>query len=156
MKQLSEFNSLEEARNHTEIKGKLVHRNSMNAWLSKAGKYRKLKEIAADLDNPLGDGVAAFLDSTEYNLIQSSETGQAVIQLMQTLIAAEGDDTALQEVLDKGIAAANEVFYPYANTSDYDFAKSKNLPIPKTEAILSQGWIKYQITEDCEYHTPGS
>lgn len=154
MKQLSEFETLQEARDYPFTQGKMIHRNSMNAWLSQAGKYRKLKEIAADVNNPLGDGAAAFLDSTEYNLIQSSETGQGVIQLMQGLIAAEGNDPDLQAVLDKGIAAANEVYYPHANATEYDFKRAKGLPIAQKEVAPVNGYIKITLTQDVEPHRP--
>ncbi len=154
MKTLAEFDTLEVARAYPKIRGKMIHRNSMNAWLSQAGKYRRLKEIAADATNPLGDGAAAFLDSTEYNLIQTSETGQGVIQLMQALILAEGNDPALQAVLDKGIAAANEVYYPHANATEYDFKRAKGLPIAQKEVTPVNGYIKITLTQDVEPHRP--
>ena len=153
MKQLHEFETLQSAREHVEVQGKMIHRNSMNAWLATAGKYRRLKEIASDSSHPLGDGAAAFLDSDEYNLIQSSETGQNIIKLMQSLIAAEGNDPALQGVLDKGVAAANEVYYPYANATAHDFAKAKgSCPVKAIEPI--NGYLKITLTQDVEAHRP--
>lgn len=154
MKTLAEFDTLQAAKECTQTRGKMIHRNSMNAWLSQAGKYRRLKEIAADETNPLGDGVAAFLDSTEYNLIQTSETGQGVIQLMQALILAEGNDPALQAVLDKCIAEANEVYCPHANATEYDFKRAKGLPITQKEVTPVNGWIKITLTQDVEAHRP--
>jgi hypothetical protein len=154
MKTLAEFDTLAEAKAYTQTRGKMIHRNSMNAWLSQAGKYRRLKEIAADAVNPLGDGAAAFLDSTEYNLIQTSETGQGVIQLMQALISAEGNDPALQAVLDKGVAAANEVYYPHANATEYDFKRAKGLPIAQKEVAPVNGYIKITLTQNVEPHRP--
>lgn len=153
MKTLAEFDTLQAAKEYPQTRGKMIHRNSMNAWLSQAGKYRRLKEIAADANNPLGDGAAAFLDSTEYNLIQTSETGQGVIQLMQALILAEGNDPALQAVLDKGIAAANEVYYPHANATEYDFAKAKGICPIKTVTPVN-GYLKITLTQDVEAHRP--
>jgi len=152
MKQLAEFETLEAAKEYTQVRGKMIHRNSMNAWLSEAGKYRRLKTIAADESHPLGDGAAAFLDSTEYNLIQSNETGQGVIQLMQALVAAEGNDEALQSVLDKAIAIANEVYYPHANATEYDFKRAKFLPITQKEVKPVNGWLKITTTQDVEAH----
>jgi len=154
MKTLAEFDTLEAAKEYAQTRGKMIHRNSMNAWLSQAGKYRRLKDIAADGTHPLGDGAAAFLDSTEYNLIQSSTTGQGVIQLMQALIAAEGNDPALQAVLDKCIAAANEVYYPYANATEYDFKRAKGLPIAQKQVTPVNGWLKITLTQDVEAHRP--
>ncbi|MGB3724851.1 MAG: hypothetical protein WA981_03715 [Glaciecola sp.] len=154
MKTLAEFDTLQAAKEYPQTRGKMIHRNSMNAWLSQAGKYRRMKEIAADTSSPLGDGAAAFLDSTEYNLIQTSETGQGVIQLMQALITAEGNDPALQAVLDKGITAANEIYYPHAGATEYDFKRAKGLPIAQKEAIPVNGYIKITLTQDVEPHRP--
>lgn len=153
MKSLAEFETLEAAKAHTETRGKLIHRNTMNAMLSQANKYRRLKEIAADGDHPLGDGAAAFLDSTEYNLIQSSETGQGVIQLMQALVAAEGNDAALQAVLDKAVASANETYYPYADVTAHEFAKAKR-QCPVKQVTPINGYLKITLTEDVEAHRP--
>jgi hypothetical protein len=153
MKKLAEFDTLEAAKAYAQVRGKMIHRNSMNAWLSGAKKYRRLKAIAADENHPLGDGAAAFLDSTEYNLIQSSETGQGVIQLMQALIAAEGNDAALQAVLDKAIAAANETYYPYENATQHDFAKAKG-NCPTKTVTPESGYLKITLTQDTEAHRP--
>lgn len=154
MKQLAEFDTLQEARDYSFAQGKMIHRNSMNAWLSGAGKYRRLKAIAADEIHPLGDGAAAFLDSTEYNLIQSSETGQGVIALMQALIAAEGNDTGLQGVLDKAIASANETIQPYANVSEYEWRKARGEAINTKQVTPVNGWLKITLTQDVEAHRP--
>lgn len=154
MKQLQEFQTLQDAKNYSFIQGKMIHRNSMNAWLSNAGKYRRLKEIAEDTTHPLGDGAAAFLDSTEYNLIQSSETGQGVIALMQALVAAEGNDVALQSVLDKAITVANEEVSPYANTTEYEFAVTKGQDIPRKRVDAVKGYLDITTTADCPLHSP--
>lgn len=154
MLQLSEFATLAEARDYSFAQGKMIHRNSMNAWLSSAGKYRRLKAIAADEAHPLGDGAAAFLDSTEYNLIQTSETGQGVIALMQALIAAEGNDAGLQVVLDKAIASANETIHPYANVSEYEWRKARGEAISTKQVTPVNGYIKITLAQDVEAHRP--
>ena len=152
--QLADFSTLAEARAYTTTTGKMIHRNSMNAWLAQAGMYRRLKQIAADDTHPLADGCAAFLDSTEYNLIQTSETGQGVIALMQALIAAENNNPALQAVLDKAIAAANETVTPYANASLYDWQRARGVVIHQKQVSVSGGWIKITLTQDVEPHRP--
>lgn len=154
MKSLAEFETLEAAKEYPQVHGKMIHRNSMNAWLSEAKKYRRLKAIAADENHPLGDGAAAFLDSTEYNLIQSSETGQGVIALMQALVAAEGNDVGLQAVLDKAIAAANETYYPHENATKADFARAKGLMQYSHPMPQKKGFIRIETSADCEAHRP--
>lgn len=154
MKQLHEFETLQSAREHVEVQGKMIHRNSMNAWLAAAGKYRRLKEIASDSSHPLGDGAAAFLDSDEYNLIQSSGTGQNVIQLMQSLIQSEGNDSAFQGVLDKAIHSANKEYKPYENVSEYEWKKSRGETIKTKQVTPINGWLKIALTQDVEAHRP--
>ena len=152
--QLKDFATLADARAYTTTNGKMIHRNSMNAWLAQAGMYRRLKAIAADNTHPLADGCAAFLDSTEYNLIQTSETGQGVIALMQALITAESNNPALQAVLDRAIAAANETVTPYANVSLYDWQRARGIAVPQKQVSVSGGWIKITLTQDIEPHRP--
>ena len=154
MKTLAEFETLEEAKAYTQARGKMIHRNTMNLILAQNGCYNRLKDISENPIHPMRDLVSAFVDSTEYNLIQTSVTGQGVIQLMQTLIAAEGDDPALQSVLDMSIAAANETYYPYVNATEYDFKRAKGLPITQKEATPVNGYIKITTTADCEAHRP--
>lgn len=50
MKQLSEFTTLQEARDYSFAQGKMIHRNSMNAWLSAAGKTYTLTVGTSDTD----------------------------------------------------------------------------------------------------------
>jgi len=153
MKSLAEFETLEKAKAYPQVRGKMIHRNSMNLILARNGCYNRLKDVSENPLHPLRDLVSAFIDSTEYNLIQSSETGQGVIALMRELIAAEGDDADLQKVLDSSIAIANETYYPYENATAHDLAKAKgNCPVKTVTPI--NGYLKITLTQDVEVHRP--
>lgn len=153
MKQLAEFDTLEQAKIHPEVRGSLIHRNSMNAMLAAKGWYIKLKDIADNPLHPLRDAVAAFMDSTEYNLIQTSATGQAIIGMMTALIQYEGNDEDLASVRDAAIAKANEVYYPYAKATTHEFMKAKGTcPVKAVEPV--NGWLKITLTQGVGAHRP--
>jgi len=153
MKTLAEFDTLEAAKEYPQTRSKMIHRDTMNFLLAKHSRYKRLKEIANNPLNPLSELVDAFMDSTEYNLIQSSATGQGVIGLMQQLIVSEGNDEGLQSVLDAAIATANEVYYPYANATEHDFAKAKGT-CPTKQVTPVNGYLKITLTQDVEAHRP--
>ena len=154
MKTLAEFDTLEAAKEYTQTQGKMIHRNTMNLLLAQNERYITLKDIADNPLHPMRELVAAFMDSTEYNLIQTSTAGQAVINLMKTLIAAEDGDANLQAVLDTAMALANETYYPHANATEYDWKREKGLPIKQKEVTPINGYIKITLTKGVEAHRP--
>ena len=154
MKTLAEFDTLQAAKEYPQTRGKMIHRNTMNLLLAQNERYITLKDIADNPLHPMRELVAAFMDSTEYNLIQTSTAGQAVIQLMQTLIAVESNDAKLQSVLDTAMALANETYYPHANATEYVFKRAKGLPIAQKEVVPVNGYIKITLTRVVEPHRP--
>lgn len=154
MKKLEEFETLEAARLHVEKQGKLIHRNTMNLILAQNNCYNRLKEIGENPLHPMRDLVSAFIDSTEYNLIQSSEAGQGVIALMQSLIAHEGNDTDFANVLSTSIALANKEYKPYENVSEYDWRKARGETIETKQVAPINGWLKITLNQDVEVHRP--
>lgn len=154
MKSLAEFETLEAARLHIEKQGKLIHRNTMNLILAQNNCYNRLKEIGENPLHPMRDLVSAFIDSTEYNLIQSSDTGQGVIALMQALIVHEGNDPDFANVLSASIALANKEYKPYENVSEYEWRKARGETINKKQVTPVNGWLKITLTQDVEQHKP--
>lgn len=154
MKSLAEFETLEAAWLHVEKQGKLIHRNTMNLILAKNNCYNRLKEIGENPLHPMRDLVSAFIDSTEYNLIQSSKTGQGVIELMQALIAHEGNDDDFANVLSTSIALANKEYKPYENVSDYEWRKARGENVNTKQITPINGWLKITLTKDVEAHRP--
>jgi hypothetical protein len=154
MKQLKEFDTLEEARAYTYKQGRMLHRDTMNLILAKEKVYSRLVDISENPSHPLRDLIRAFLASTEYNLQEDSSTGQAVISLMQALIAYEGDDVALQNVLTAATLSANPLVSPYKNTTDYEFAVAKGQDIPRKQVDAVKGYVDITTTADCPLHSP--
>lgn len=154
MKKLEEFETLKSARSYVEKQGKLIHRNTMNLILAKNNCYNRLKEIAENSLHPMRDLVGAFIDSTEYNLIQSSETGQGVIALIQSLIAHENNDADFTNVLSTSIGLANKEYNPYENVSEYEWRKARGEVVNTKQVVPSNGWLKITVTQDVEAHRP--
>lgn len=154
MKQLKEFDTLEEAKAYTYKQGRMLHRDTMNLILAKEKVYSRLVDISEDTSHPLRDLIRAFLASTEYNLKEDTPTGQAVISLMQALITYEGNDVALQNVLTEATLAANPLVAPYENTSDYEFAVAKGQDIPRKRVDAVKGYLDITTNADCPLHSP--
>lgn len=149
MKALSEFDTLEAAKAHTETRGKMIPRVTMNSLLAQAGLFNAFEQAAAN-----NDAIAAFMHptSTEYNFIQSSATGQAQIGLLDALIAS-GQFVGLATLRPTVIALANEIYSPYANATEHDFRKAKgNCPVKAV--IPVNGYLKITLTQDVEAHRP--
>lgn len=151
---LQDFATLADAKAHTETRGTMIHRNTMNALLAEHGRYKRLKAIANDVDHPMCDAVGAFLDSTEYNLIQADPTGQKIITMFDALITNENNDPDLIAVRDAALALANRVYYPFADVTGYDFKLAKNQTINQVVKMPINGWLKITTTADCESHNP--
>ena len=156
LKSLNEFDSLTAAKEYTYSKGKLIHRNTMNFILAQNNCYTKLKDISKNILHPMQDLVAAFLDSTEYNLIQTSVTGQGVINLIQKLIDYESGDfkTNLSVVLATSIAVANPEYHPYEGVSEYDWRVARNEDIAKLRVVPNKGYVDVKLTISTEEHNP--
>ena len=128
MKQLSEFTTLAEAQAYEYITGQMIHRDSMNGWLGQAGVYKAMKAVAADELNPFSDVMEAFLDSEEYNFKQGTNTGDAHIALLDSLIASEPTIGArLASIKPIVMARANVVSKPFEFTTQQDFDEAKDV-----------------------------
>ena len=151
---LTDFNTLAEAKAHPTTAGKLIHRDTMNSLLASAGLYVAFKNMALDSNNPFQDLIAAFLDSEEYNFMLDSATGVRQIAALDTMIAAGGDlGAALAALKPVILGIANPVSYPFATATAHDFAKAKGSMV-YVQVTPSGGWVKITTTADCEAHRP--
>lgn len=137
--------ALGEAHAFVAYTGKLIHRNTMNSLLTQSGVYTAFKKLAADDGHPWQDAAAAFLDSTEFNFMQSDTTGMIQIGMLDQMIASNitvdvGNrsvdvSTALVNVKATAIAIANTPYYPFA-TVTLEQIKSIRLP-PVTRDVTT-------------------
>lgn len=152
---LSDFDTVEEARVYEAVEPKLIHRDSMNSLLASAGMYVALKGIAEDTTSPYQNLIAAFLDSTEYNFMIGNPTGERQIAALDSIISGGG-------VLGEGISAikpvilalANPTVNPYKNATKHDFELSKGTMTYKTIPLQDKNFIVITTNADCERHSP--
>lgn len=139
--------ALDAAKLHPLTTGVLIHRDSMNSILAIAGIYVRFKEIAIEANHPFQNLIAAFLDSTEYNFKQSekpSSTGMRQIAALDAIINANIDvSVPLASIKPAIMAKANQITYPFANTTLQDIIDERDsgevvsLPINNAQHVLS-------------------
>ena len=148
--------ALTEAQAHTETRGKLIHRDSMNSFLAQAGIYAAMKKIAAEDGHPWQDAVSAFMDSNEFNFMQTGTTGPAQIAMLDGMIAggitqgvgARSVDVsgALAAIKPTVIARANETINPFASTT-LEQVKAIRHPATWQPVTIASGNDKVVLTE---------
>lgn len=151
---LSDFSTLAQAQAYETTQPKLIHRDSMNSLLASVGMYNALKAIAADTSNPDSDAMSAFLDSTDYNFMVGTSTGDRQIAALDEIIArggALGDGLAL--IKPYIIAMANATYRPFKNSTKHDFALAKGT-ITRKAVTQTDGILVLTTTADCEKHNP--
>ena len=115
--------ALAEAQAYKVIQKKLIHRDSMNAYLQSAGIYRAI-QLVAETDGHLAqDAFLAFLDSEEYNFMQGVGLGDNQLAALDQMIAANitqvvGGNTVN---ISAGLAALKPVIMARANVETYPF-----------------------------------
>lgn len=130
--QLSDFNTVEDARAYEETKGFLINRDTVNSQLAQKGIYNKIKAIAADDASPFQDIISAFLDSKNYNFIQGNVTGDAQLALLDALIAANLDiSQELIEIKQIFIDKANRKTKPFESATQAQFNIAKGFFVSK-------------------------
>ncbi|MFC4699400.1 hypothetical protein ACFO4O_04405 [Glaciecola siphonariae] len=109
------------AKAETVTNGKLIHRDTMNSLLASAGLYVAFKAMAEDSTNPFQNLIAAFLDSQDFNFIQSSATGQRQIAALDQMISTGGDlGTALGALKPVIIKLANPTVPAFPSVTLHD------------------------------------
>ena len=149
MKQLSEFDTLQDAKDYTQTKGVEIPRRRMNGILAKHGLFNLLQKLAET-----DDRAAAFMHSSNlfYNFIIGDPDGDAHIAMLDDLINS-GADSRIEQVKPIIIAMANQSYKPYEKATKHDFEKAKGT-IGKATATPKNGWLRITITADCEAHNP--
>ena len=152
---LQDFATLADAKLYSQTHPKLIHRDTMNSLLADAQLYVTFKAIAQDASNPqLQNLIAAFLDSQEYNFMVGNATGDRQIAALDGLIALGGDlGAALAQIRPIILAIANPIVYPFANSTEHDFALAKGFIVRKAVGQVD-GILVITTTADCEAHRP--
>lgn len=165
---LEDFDTIEDAKAHTEIRGDFISANSMNSLLAQKNLTRAMKIISETDGHPAQNAMLSFFDprSTDYNFIIGDPTGDAQIALLDGLIDAGGAlntqvggqviSVALKfaELRPILIAKCNVPFKPFENVSNADFARAKGNMIYKQVDTDNLGWVSIETNADVEEHRP--
>lgn len=164
---LSDFETLQDAKDHVEITHELITANEMNALLAELKLYIPLKKIAETDGHIAQNEVAVFLDSksTTYNFIQGTRVGDKLIMLfdylisladeLNTIVGSETVDVAskLVELKSMALSITNQPHNPFKNVSAYDFGVTKD-SLPKLKVTNVRGFIVIRYNRNNEIHNP--
>jgi len=155
--QLKDFNTLAEAREHTETRSKMVSRHVMNAVLAQAGLFVPLRRMQDDDTNPFQNAMAAFFDPgiSEYNFDGNHPIGSQNVATLDAMIAADigGHGAVLSAVKGQLLALSSETVYPFAGATLHAFLTAKG-ECPKKQVTPENGWLTLTLTADVEPHAP--
>ena len=151
---LSDYPTLASAKLVTSTTGRLIHRDTMNSLLGKAGIYIDFKALALDASSPFQNIVAAFLDSEEYSFIVGDPIGDDLILLLDSMIASNLNiSPALALLRPKLILASNPISHPFAQKTELDFQIAKGT-ITRKAITTEHNTCTIVTNADCEPHTP--
>lgn len=151
---LKDFDTLADAKAWTQTRGEFISRNEMNALLAGAGLYVAFKKIAENDAHPFQNMIAAFLDATQYNFIQSETIGQQNTAVLDAMIAADlPESPALTALKPTILAMSNIVHNPYSGTTEHEWALAKEAMTRKTVTPVN-GWLQVTYTTAVEQHAP--
>jgi hypothetical protein len=115
---ISDFETLELALAHSEVKGRMTSPDMMVSLLTEHDSTLTLLEIAKTDTKASGFLLALNGAVTEYNLITGSVVGDKHQLLLTYLVSI---NAVTQEFKDALIVYANPVTYPHANATQEDF-----------------------------------
>jgi hypothetical protein len=149
---LSDFETLELARDYAEIVGRMTSPDMVVSLLTEHDSTLTLQDLAKANTKAAGFLLALNGAVTEYNLI----TGHAIGDKQQLLLAYLVAINAVTEAFKTAIIEyANPTVYPYANKTELDFQLAKGTIERKLISLpFENGKCIIVTTEDCEPHTP--
>lgn len=123
MKQLSEFNTLQEAQDYTHVGTRMISNAMIFALL---GQYNSLISLRDSTNsNAIAFWTALTSSVTEYNLMLDTDIGKAQRDVLNELVA---DGSVTEGFRDAAIAYANnKITKPYENTTLVQFNIAKGI-----------------------------
>jgi len=146
---LSQFDTLQESKEYTEQKGRMISHDMIVVFLTKNQCITSLQ--AATDESAKGFWLAVSSGVQEFNVMSSHPVGQGNQQLLAHMVSI---DAVNQSFADDCLSYANFTICPHANATEYDFKRAKGLPITQKEVTPFNGWIKITLTQDVEAHRP--
>ena len=146
---LSQFDTLQEAKEYQEQKGRMISHDMIVVFLTKNQCITSLQNSTDE--SAKGFWLAVSSGVQEFNVMSSHPVGQDN-QLLLTHMVNIGAVT--QSFAGDCLSYANFTTHPYANATEYDWKKAKGLPIAQKEVTPFNGYIKITLTQDVEAHRP--
>ncbi|AYA64315.1 hypothetical protein [Alteromonas sp. RKMC-009] len=148
MTPLNAFDSLEDAKAYSAPKEILITPDMVIAFLTEHNSVTSLQESTDE--KARGFLMAISSGGIEFNLMDSHAVGQKQQAILTYLVSI---DAVTQGFADACMSYANQTWQPYADTTEYQFMKAKGT-CPVKEVFPSNGWLKIEVTEECEAHAP--
>lgn len=146
--QLSQFNTLEDAKEHSEQKERMISHDMIVVFLTKNQCITSLQNSTDE--SAKGFWLAVSSGVQEFNIMSSHPVGQGNQQLLTHMVSIGATN---QSFADDCLSYANFITHPYAKATTHEFMKAKGTcPVKAVEPI--NGWLKITLTQDVEAHRP--
>lgn len=146
---LSQFDTLNEAKDYQEQKGRMISHDMIVVFLTKNQCITSLQNSTDE--SAKGFWLAVSSGVQEFNIMSSHPVGQGNQLLLAHMVNV---GAVTQSFADDCLSYANFTTYPHASATEYDFKRAKGLPIPQKEVVPVNGYIKITLTQDVEPHRP--
>ena len=146
---LSDFNTLQEAQEYTEIKGRLLSSDVLRIFLLTEGLYDTFMEATSGLMRGAADNMRAggeFNFMTGHPLDQSSLL-DALIQQNPAISAALGN------LKVSCVNYANQLVTPFEATTEHEFAVVKDT-VNEKQVFNQGGYVIIDVYSTCPLHNP--
>lgn len=154
MLKLNDFATIEAARTHPEVVGRMVSPDMVISMLTEHDSALTLEDLAKT--NPKAAGFWLALNGgavTEYNVITGSYVGMKHQALLAYLVSQRA---VTQEFMNALIVYANPTVYPHARKTELDFQLAHDTikRVALDQNKYEHGRVFMKTNADCEAHTP--
>lgn len=166
MKQLSEFETLQEARDYINTTFRKIGGNEASQILFVTGALDNIENAQSDtapievipgIPTTVGAAcrtIVRTIKGGQFATDPNTDDGQLNRASTQALVGA---GVLKQFQADKFFAAArskDEDSKPFANVSEYEWRKARGETVETKQVTPVNGWLKITLTQDVEAHRP--
>lgn len=144
MKQLSEFNTIAQARAYEVTTKKLISADTMRIFMLRSRTYKYFKEATCALAQAAMDTLNS---NGEFNFMEGHSKN--VLSLFDLIVEAAPEDKKenLKYLESLCVAEANRISKPYENITDSDWEQMISMKSPTTREALCPGDVNYIALE---------
>jgi len=156
---LSDFESLQEAKQYSETHYSKIHKDNINGFtgvmgikdiLASESANTKVIFIIGNIPTTIGQVVSSLFSIDEINIDPYHPVGN------QNRIAAQilvDEGILTQEIVDAFFSLGTKVVYPFYKTTEYEFKYAKSL-LTFHKLVSFKNWVRLDLVSDCEKHNP--